>query len=63
MNSYQCNVCQHIYDPREGDPIRGVESGVSFNDLPEDWKCPVCGVGKESFHEIVGSGELELENQ
>ncbi len=46
---YICNVCGYIYDPAKGDPDHGVSPGTSFEALPEDWVCPVCGAGKESF--------------
>ena len=39
---FQCQVCGHIYDPAEGDPPRGVPPGTAFEDLPDDWGCPVC---------------------
>jgi flavin reductase (DIM6/NTAB) family NADH-FMN oxidoreductase RutF/rubredoxin len=46
---YQCTVCGHIYDPAEGDPSTGIPPGTSFEDLPEDWTCPICGVGKNEY--------------
>ncbi len=49
MQKYQCEPCGYIYDPAEGDPDNGVEAGTDFNDIPEDWVCPVCGLGKEEF--------------
>jgi rubredoxin len=49
MERYICNVCGYIYDPAAGDPDNGVKLGVSFEDLPENWLCPICGVGKEDF--------------
>ena len=49
MKSYVCDVCGYIYDPAEGDPDNGVEPGTAFEDIPEDWLCPLCGVGKEDF--------------
>lgn len=49
MKKYVCDVCGYIYDPAEGDPDNGVEKGTAFEALPEDWVCPVCGVGKDSF--------------
>ena len=49
MDKWICNVCGHVYDPEEGDPDAGVAPGTAFVDLPEDWVCPVCGVGKENF--------------
>ena len=46
---YVCNVCGYIYDPAEGDPDNGIEAGTAFEALPEDWVCPLCGVGKDDF--------------
>jgi flavin reductase (DIM6/NTAB) family NADH-FMN oxidoreductase RutF/rubredoxin len=46
---YKCLICGHVYDPAAGDPEHGVPAGTDFNDLPEDWKCPVCGTDKYSF--------------
>jgi rubredoxin len=46
---YQCSVCGYIYDPAKGDPSSGVKPGTAFEDLPEDWVCPVCGSAKEKF--------------
>ena len=39
----------YIYDPARGDPDHGIPSGTAFADLPEDWLCPICGVGKHRF--------------
>ncbi|HZJ68893.1 MAG TPA: rubredoxin [Candidatus Eisenbacteria bacterium] len=49
MLSYICDVCGYIYDPEEGDPDNDVAAGTAFEDVPEDWLCPLCGVGKEDF--------------
>jgi rubredoxin len=49
MQKYVCDVCGYIYDPAEGDSSGGVKAGVAFEDLPGDWVCPMCGVGKDSF--------------
>lgn len=49
MLSYVCDICGYIYDPAEGDPDNGVEAGTCFDDIPEDWVCPLCGAGKEDF--------------
>ncbi len=46
---YVCDVCGYIYDPEEGDPENGVEPGTAFADLPDEWVCPLCGVGVENF--------------
>lgn len=50
MANYQC-PCGYIYDPTLGDPDNGVAAGTAWNDVPEDWTCPVCGLGKDSFTE------------
>ena len=52
MNKYRCLVCGYEYDPEAGDPANGVEPGTAFEDVPEDWLCPVCGAGKEEFEEV-----------
>jgi rubredoxin len=49
MKKYVCDVCGYIYDPEQGDPQGGVKPGTAFEDIPEDWVCPTCGVGKDSF--------------
>lgn len=46
---YVCDICGYIYDPEVGDPDNGIEAGTAFEALPEDWVCPLCGVGKEDF--------------
>lgn len=46
---YVCPSCGYIYDPLEGDADGGIAPGTPFEDLPDDWICPVCGVSKESF--------------
>ncbi len=52
MKSYECEPCGYVYDPAVGDPDNGVEAGTAFEDLPKNWDCPVCGVGKEDFSEV-----------
>lgn len=49
MRKYICTVCGHVYDPAEGDPDSGIEPGTPFDEIPDDWECPVCGVTKEDF--------------
>lgn len=49
MKKYVCDVCGYIYDPEEGDPDQDVSPGTAFEDLPEEWTCPLCGAGKEDF--------------
>ena len=52
MQKYQCKVCGYVYDPEEGDPDSGITPGTSFEDIPEDWYCPVCGVNKNDFEAV-----------
>lgn len=49
MAKYVCDACGYVYDPAVGDPDNGIAAGTAFEDLPEDWVCPLCGVGKDSF--------------
>lgn len=52
MDKYVCTICDYVYDPEDGDPENGIPAGTSFDDLPDDWLCPVCGVSKEDFEEV-----------
>jgi len=52
MDKWRCMVCDYVYDPAEGDPDSGISPGTPFGDLPEDWECPECGVGKDQFEKI-----------
>ncbi|MCH2175325.1 MAG: rubredoxin [Lentisphaeria bacterium] len=52
MSCYVCIMCGYIYDPEVGDPYQGHDPGTAFADLPEEWLCPLCFVGKEEF-EVV----------
>lgn len=49
MDKYVCTICDYVYDPKVGDPENGVAAGTPFENLPDDWLCPVCGVSKEEF--------------
>ncbi len=49
MDKYICSICGYVYDPADGDPESGIPPGTSFDDLPEDWVCPVCGADKSEF--------------
>jgi rubredoxin len=49
---WRCTVCDHIYDPAEGDPASGIPPGTAFDDLPDTWICPDCGAGKQDFEPI-----------
>ena len=52
-SKYSCSVSGYIYDPNAGDPDSGISAGTLFEDLPEDWTCPICGVSKDMFEEII----------
>lgn len=49
MDKYVCKMCDHVYDPAEGDSIGGIEPGTRFEDLPDNWVCPECGATKSLF--------------
>ncbi len=51
MSKYVCVVCGYVYDPVDGDPDNGVEPGTAWEAVPEEWLCPLCGVGKDQFEE------------
>jgi rubredoxin len=52
MEKWECQACGYVYDPEKGDPDNGVAPGTPFEELPEDWVCPQCGVGKEMFQKL-----------
>jgi len=54
LAKYQCSVCGYIYDPEKGDPDGGIAPGTPFEQLPDDWVCPVCGAEKDRFEKIEG---------
>ena len=49
MKKYVCDVCGWVYDPEIGDPDNGIAAGTAFEDLPDDFVCPLCGVDKDNF--------------
>ena len=49
MKNYVCDICGYLYNPEKGDPDNGIAAGTPFEQLPDDWTCPLCGVGKENF--------------
>ncbi len=49
---YKCSACGYEYDPAAGDPENGIPPGTPFGELPDDWQCPVCGMGKKGFYQI-----------
>jgi len=52
MAKYRCDVCGYIYDPEQGDPDSNIKPGTAFENIPDDWECPVCGVGKDEFSKV-----------
>ena len=52
MGRWTCNVCGWEYDEAKGDPDGGIPPGTPFEDIPDDWRCPDCGVTKDSFEFI-----------
>ena len=53
MKKYVCTVCGWVYDPAEGDPEGGIAPGTAFEDIPDDWVCPLCGVGTVSYTHLT----------
>ncbi|MED5412754.1 MAG: rubredoxin [Pseudomonadota bacterium] len=52
MKKWQCMVCGFIYDEELGLPDEGLSPGTAWDDIPDDWMCPDCGVGKEDFEMV-----------
>ncbi len=52
MQKYRCLVCGYVYDPSKGDPENDIPPETPFEELPEDWVCPVCGAEKDMFRPI-----------
>ena len=57
MAKYVCTVCGWIYDEEVGDAENGIEAGTKFEDLPEDYTCPLCGASKEDFEKSIDEAE------
>lgn len=53
MKKWRCTSCDYIYDPAEGDEEGGIDPGTPFEDLPEDWVCPICGAAKAEFEKVA----------
>jgi len=52
MDNWVCRICGYVYDPEAGDPDSGIQPKTAFEDLPDDWVCPLCGAGKADFEKI-----------
>ena len=55
---FLCRACGWIYDEKLGDPDGGLPAGTRFEDIPEDWECPLCGVTKRAFEPFVSRDEV-----
>jgi rubredoxin len=53
MKKWRCILCSYTYDPAAGDPDGGISPGTAFEDIPEDWVCPLCGAAKSDFEPEV----------
>ena len=53
MRKYACSICGYIYDEATGDPDRGIEPGTKWDEIPDDWDCPLCGATKSDFLEEI----------
>jgi len=52
MSKYKCSVCGYVYNSEEGDLDSGIAAGTLFENLPDDWKCPICGAPKGAFEKM-----------
>jgi flavin reductase (DIM6/NTAB) family NADH-FMN oxidoreductase RutF/rubredoxin len=50
---YRCTICDYVYDPSHGDPEANIKPGTPFEELPDSWVCPICGVGKDKFEKVI----------
>lgn len=56
MKVYVCELCGYEYNPKVGDEDNGIEAGTDFEDIPEDWVCPLCASSKEDFEIVESEG-------
>jgi len=49
---YKCSICGYLYNPEDGDPAHGIDPNTHFEEIPDTWVCPICGVTKEHFEKI-----------
>ena len=52
MVEYKCMLCGWTFDSEKGDVANGIEPGMTLEDLPDDWTCPLCGAGKDMFQAV-----------
>jgi len=53
MQDYQCGICGYLYEPANGDPAGNILPNTAFENLPDDWVCPICGAGKDQFTAVA----------
>ncbi|HQD25491.1 MULTISPECIES: rubredoxin [Methanoculleus] len=63
MGRWICSVCDYEYNEEAGDPATGIPPGTLFEDLPDDWRCPGCSVGKEAFVRVNDEGEAKADEE
>ena len=63
MGRWICSVCDYEYNEEAGDPATGIPPGTLFEDLPDDWRCPGCSVGKEAFVGVNDEGEAKADEE
>ncbi len=63
MKKFVCSVCGYVYNPADGDPDSGIKPGTAFEDLPEDWVCPVCGAGKDAFEAMADGPDARFQRR
>lgn len=63
MARWVCSVCDYEYNEEAGDPATGIPPGTPFEDLPDDWRCPRCAVGKGAFVRVNGEEEEVRTNE
>jgi len=49
MDKWECTICGYVYDPEIGDPENDIKPGTAFEQIAEDWTCPICGAPKDQF--------------
>lgn len=60
MKTYVCELCSYEYNSKLGDPDNGVAPGTDFEDIPEDWVCPLCGASKDDFEIVEVQDDMEV---
>jgi len=53
LNQWECSLCGFVYDEEDGLPEEGIAPGTRWNDIPDDWICPECGVSKSDFAMVL----------